>query len=201
MEIKLLTNPSDTEIEEIIQIHMKVLTESFLNNFGNKFLEIIYKNLSKSKNTIILIVKNEKIDGFALATKNYSDFFADALAKKIIGVMLEVLKGIIKKPTITPKLLRSVPEMLFKKNEPHAELQFIAISPNLQGRGFGTLILNKLDEEFSKIGVNSYLVGTKEDNTLSNNFYKKNGFIFSHTKKFFGDTLNYYDSPSKLFRQ
>ena len=86
---------------------------------------------------------------------------------------------------------------LFKtSNEtPHAELQFIAIKPEHQGKNIGTKLVDALNREFSKAHIKNYVVGTKSSDKLSNKFYQKLGFIKSYTKNYFGDELNFYISP------
>ncbi len=93
------------------------------------------------------------------------------------------------------RLVTSIPSIIFSKDKPHAELQFIAVLPEQQNKGLGKEMMGIMGSELVARGINQYYVGTKKDNILSNNFYQKHGFVFSHTKRYFGDTLNYYISP------
>lgn len=195
MEIKRIQNPNKKIIDEISRIHYSVLTESFLNNFGLNFLQIIYTNLLKSKNAILIVSEeNDNIIGYALAYSDYSKFFKTAISENFIMIGLIVLGKILQKPKILIKLVST----LFKSNTEteHAELQFIAVTPTNQGKNIGTKLIEKLNIEFGQSNIKNYFVGTKTDNLLSNNFYKKLGFKMIYTKKYFGDQLNFYISPN-----
>ncbi|MEQ1561654.1 MAG: GNAT family N-acetyltransferase [Nitrospira sp.] len=194
MEIKRITNYDPKTIGVVAGIHYKILTESFLNNFGLSFLEIIYKNLSESKYSIFLVIEEDKgIKGFLLAMTDYSHFLSEAISKNKIKIISIIIKSIIKKPSIAYKIATSLLEV--SKESPHAELQFVAILNGYQGLGWGTKILEKLNQEFKNVGIKKYVVGTKSENELSNKFYQKLGFVKTYTKTYFGEELNYYTSP------
>ncbi len=197
MEVKRINNIDESTLDSIVQIHLDTLTESFVNYFGRTFLKLSYKNLCSSKNTVCLIAtKNKDVLGFALAVKDYSRLTKDAVSKDFIRVCFIIGMRAILQPKVLIKLISSLPKMFFGADTKHAELQYIAVKPGLQGRGIGKLIIDDLGKEFKKEGVNNYLVGTKKENSNSNNFYIKNNFIFSHTGEYFSDTLNYYTSPN-----
>ena len=191
MEIKRLINPDSKTITKIAEIHQSVLIESFLNNFGLKFLEIIYKNLLLSPYTIFLVAyENEKITGFLLAVTDYSKFFKLATTKEKSKLVAITLKTLVLKPQITYKLISSLLQV--SKEESHAELQFIAILPDYQGQNIGTRLVDELKKAFLSFGIKKYYVGTKANDQLSNKFYLKVGFDKVYTKTYFGEKHNYY---------
>ena len=195
MEIQKITKVNEEIIEQISKIHLKVLEESFLNNFGIEFLNIIYKNLLESKNSIVLgSFERGKITGYLLAVIDYSKVLKVAVSKKLLYLTYLVIKTLIKNPKLAVKMITSI--LKAGKEDSHPELQFIAILPEEQGKNLGTKLIEELNREFLKIGIGEYFVGTKSSNELSNKFYLKLGFKLSHTKKYFGDDLNYYKSPS-----
>jgi len=153
-------------------------------------------NLLDCPDTIFIIAtENNRLIGFALAMTDYSKFLTTALKKDRSTLLLEIGWTLLKNPTTAFKLSFSLPGILLSSSHPHAELQFIAISPLYQGCGVGTQILSHLARELSSRKIKAYYVGTKAENTLSNQFYRKLGFQFSHSKKYFGDLFNYYVSP------
>ena len=109
-------------------------------------------------------------------------------------MILQIIISSLKNPLLLIKLIqwRLKPS---HKNKIKPELQFFAIDKKFQGQGWGKKLIKKLAEEFKKEEIKQYRVGTKADNTLSNNFYKKSGFEFFYKDNFFGDKFNYYISP------
>lgn len=196
MEIKRIREADDSIVEQIVVTHLLTLSDSFLNNFGKYFLKIIYQNSIDSEDSICLILsENEKVEGFALATKNYSTFFKNALRKNKVSLLINILKESIFNPKNILLLTKSLPNLLFSKEEPRAELQFIAVSTSQQGKGYGSSLVRKLTEELSDIGINQFYVGTQSSDPLSNKFYQKMGFTKQFEKTYFGKKLNYYLSP------
>ncbi len=194
MEIKRINNSDPQIAEEIAKIHQSVLIDSFLNNFGLKFLKIIYENLLQSNDSITLVSEeNGKITGFLVAVPDYSKFLKIATSKKKIRLLDTILMTLKWKPWLTYKIIFS----LFKvsKENPHTELQFIAVVPEYQSQGIGTKLIDQLKKELTGLGIKKYLVGTKSSDELSNKFYQRLGFTKAYTKKYFGDELNYYLSP------
>jgi ribosomal protein S18 acetylase RimI-like enzyme len=58
--------------------------------------------------------------------------------------------------------------------EPHSYLAFIAVSPEFQGAGLGSLILNATLQKIDAAGTSAYVENSRERNTL---FYQRAGFI------------------------
>lgn len=193
MEIRKLNNSDADKIPEVSNIHFTILNESFLNNFGEKFLDIVYKNLLQSNNSILLAsFENNKITGFLLALKDYSKFFKTSLSNQKLRLVFLIFKKILLKPILLWKIFVSL--FTLSKEKPHAELQFIAVIKSEQGKNIGTKLMQELCVELKRSGINEYFVGTKSSNELSNRFYIKNNFTKSYTKKYFGDELNFYKS-------
>jgi len=193
MEIKRVQKSNKKIIREISRIHYSVLTESFLNNFGLDFLERIYTNLLESKDCILLVCEeNEVVVGYALAFTDYSKFFQTAISKKIL-LGLSVVATLLRKPSFIKKILPSI--LKRQKEGNHAELQFIAVTQENRGKNIGTKLIEQLNLELKLKGIKNYLVGTKSENILSNQFYKKIGFKHVSVKYYFGDKLNFYISP------
>ncbi len=194
MEIKKITRGSDEAVDQISSIHLNVLGESFLNNFGIDFLKIIYRNLIESQNSIVLgSFEDKKITGYLLAVRDYSKFLKTTTSNRKLSLTYIVIKTVLRKPELLKKILTSLVKT--RDENSHAELQFIALLPEAQGKNLGTELVQELNREFLKIGIKEYIVGTKSSNELSNKFYNRLGFMLSHKKEYFGDELNYYKSP------
>jgi ribosomal protein S18 acetylase RimI-like enzyme len=186
-------NPS--ELEQVVNLHYKVLDESFLNNFGKNFLRIAYRtNVSSKNNIVILVKKNDEVIGYLVATIDGDKFNQEIINKNFLALSWEIFKASLTNPKLALKVIK------WKFKPPHEnkikpELQFIAIDPNNQGKGLGTKMLKMLNQEFRSQGIKQYRVGTKAQNKLSNAFYQKLGFKPFYQVELFGDRFNYYLSP------
>ena len=196
MRILKVQKLSQSELERIVNLHYKILDESFLNNFGKNFLKVVYLTIVPSKTNITILTKEgENVIGFLVATKNGDEFNQEVIQKNFLKLSWEILKSSF----LRPSLITRVIQWKFKpahQNKIKPELQFIAIDPRYQGQGIGTKMLKMLSQEFKKDGINQYRVGTKAQNELSNAFYQKLGFKEFYKNSFFGDDFNYYLSPS-----
>ena len=60
MKIKRVYDLTPTELKTIVNLHYQALNESFLNNFGKAFLSIVYQNIPKSKDNIVLLLQDNR---------------------------------------------------------------------------------------------------------------------------------------------
>ncbi|MBI2596290.1 GNAT family N-acetyltransferase [Candidatus Daviesbacteria bacterium] len=196
MHIQLTQNLNKSELSQITNLHYQVLKESFINNFGVNFLKIAYKNIVLNpKNIFFILRERRKIFGFLVATEDDAQFNKSVIYTNFSKLILEILKSFIPHPLLSLKLIPwFFSSIRIKQDLP--ELKFIAINPLLQRRGWGSKLLIKLNNEFQKRGIRNYRVGTKSMNKNSNNFYKKSGFSFLGKKQMFGDSFNFYISPT-----
>ena len=63
-----------------------------------------------------------------------------------------------------------------------AQIRFMAVEDNYQGKGYGSLILNHLEKVAKESGSNEILLHSRE---TAVNFYKKNGYFIRSKKVFF----------------
>lgn len=195
MQPTLITQLSQTDLDQIVKLHQTELKESFINNFGSGFLAVVYKTIISDNQNIFLTIKdNTKVVGFLVATVDGDKFNQKIINNNFLKLSCQIIKSSLFKPLILIKLINW---FLTKniKNKLAPELQFIAIDHTHQGKGLGTMLIKQLNNEFKKRGINKYRVGTKALNVLSNNFYKKLDFKYTHQEQFFGDIFNYYLSP------
>ena len=192
MQIIKINTFKDYQLKKIIDLHF---TESVLNLFGKKFLEIVYSNIPSNKNNIVLLAEDNKgnILGYLVATKDSVSFFKKIVSRNFLQLSIQVLLASLTNPN-----LLSLALSLFGRKRSfyiRAELQFIAVDRNHQGKGIGTKLLKRLHFEFKKNKISVYRVGTKSSNKKSNQFYLKNNFKYVYRAKVFNDYHNFYLSP------
>ena len=55
-------------------------------------------------------------------------------------------------------------------------IYYIAIKPEYQGKGFGSLLVNEIEREAYKSKVDLLIATTTRENTISQKFFRKHGF-------------------------
>lgn len=198
MRIKRVYNLTQPELEDIVNLHLEMLHDSFLNNLGKNFLRIVYSDLGKNKKNIFLVLKKQdNVIGYLVATKDSASFTPDIIKSKFPELSFEILKASVKKPLLILKIAKWLAIPKLKEDHP-AELLFIAIDKKEQLKGYGTKLISQLYKDLKNDKVEFLKVGTKSDNPYSNAFYKKLNFKFLQKKIIFDDDFNYYLSP-KIF--
>lgn len=193
----ILLKKSDNEIfQSLVLIHQKVLTESVLSRFGNRFLLILYRTIYSDSNVYIhLVLLKRKIIGFSVVTTDISLFYKKIFLSGFVNLSWEAIKHLNGNMRLIFNVLLWI---ISKKKDNHqsSELQFLAILPEYQGHGLGTRLIKTLKEELRKKNVPAFKVGTKATNVTANNFYIKKGFKFLYQQNIFGDKFNYYISKT-----
>jgi ribosomal protein S18 acetylase RimI-like enzyme len=181
-----------SEIEQIVKLHQKILNESVLNKFGYSFLFIIYKSIPENPQNIVLVLRDKKkIVGFTVATLDSSNFYKKIVNNNFLLLSLAIIKTIILNPLLLYQVMSWILNKSSSKKYP-AELQFIALDSNYQGKGLGTKMVKELVKLFKSSNINYFKVGTKKNNLLSNKFYRKLGYKYLFSEKILGDDFNYY---------
>ena len=187
---------SPEELTEIVAIHFQALNESFLNNFGFNFVRTIYQELISDPTNLVLIVKeDEHIVAYLVMFLNADQQLLKIITNNWLFFLRQAIRTLLVNPRLLIRALDSKDILQSHDEKGEAEIQFFAVDKNFLGKGTGTKMIRELNDRLKRLMINHYLVGTKKNNPLSNRFYLKNGFIFTHELKIFGETLNYYRSP------
>jgi ribosomal protein S18 acetylase RimI-like enzyme len=195
MKIEKVNKLSTPDLVEIISLHKTVLNDSVLNKLGDDFLNLVYQEFAEGEKKVMLIVrKNRHIVGVLTASISNDGFYKDLMGKNI----LLTLKIALRIGFFNTKLFLTILQLLFfsRNDILDAELYFLAVDSKFQRQGIGTMLLNRLNEEFARQGIKKFIVFTKSKNLTSNNFYKKLKFKYLYSDLVLGDKLNFYESPS-----
>jgi GNAT superfamily N-acetyltransferase len=179
----------------IAELHKIGIPTGFISSLNINVVRKLYEKIIEEG--IVYVLKDEKgkIIGFISCVLDTKHFYKKFIFKNFWIVL----------PFFLPKVfslsfLKKVFETLTapsktesKKELEVPELLSIVISPNVQARGLGKVLLDTLESDLRKRGINSYKVVAGEKLEAANKFYKKNGFVlFDKTEIHRGDISNVY---------
>src|SRR5688500_2884463 len=94
--IQKLTKPA---LEDITNLHFKVLQESFINRFGIEFVKESYLSILKNPENIFLaLTEKDKLIGYLVATPSGERFNRKAFFQSFWKLFFEMLKSFAKNP-------------------------------------------------------------------------------------------------------
>lgn len=131
----------------------------------------------------LLIAEDEKkrLLGFIAYSNDYSRFYKKLLKSHIIQFAVCSIVVVIKHPSFIKRLVGAFKKSSeVRREEKYVELASIGVDPELEGKGIGSHLIDKLKEitDFSKYAYIS-LETDAEKNEWANKFYIKNGFVLN----------------------
>ncbi len=196
MKPRKVHNLNPQELNQIVNLHLEVLPESFINNFGKNFLRSAYDTMAKDPNNIFLLLKqDEQVIGFLVAAKDGGKFTRNVVLKLPFQTIRNIFIQSLRQPLLVLLLIRWLITSIGHKFRIKTDLKYIAIQPGYQGRGLGSRLIKQLEQVLIKSQIGQFLVGTKAANLLSNRFYRKLDFEKIGERKFFDDSYIFYLSP------
>src|SRR5690349_15628095 len=101
MKLQQVQKLSPSELEQIVNLQLKILPDSIINKVGKKFLELVYSFSVKDKDRILIILKdNDKVIGFALTSRNTHNFYRKIVGQNRPGAYLLMAAGFLKDPPL-----------------------------------------------------------------------------------------------------
>jgi ribosomal protein S18 acetylase RimI-like enzyme len=189
MKIRNINNESD--LDKIVDIHIKAFSGFFLTKMGKSFLKAYYNVVISYTGGILLAYDNDDgittgfVSGFFEPKQFYS--YMSTCKKRFIA---PILLAIIKNPALIPdvyKNIRKVESFDIKEYLPAnngVELSSIAVNPDYSGGGVGKLLVDSFCDHVKEKDINYiYLTTDAKNNERVNKFYQKYGFVL--TKTFF----------------
>ena len=181
-----LVKKNDREIvNQIVRIHIQAFKGFFLTFLGEGFLRQLYLGYSEDRNSGIFVARS--VDGSILGFLAYSNdlagFYKNLIKRRLVLFAWYSMLVVFKDPKSMKRLLRAfLKPGESVRDERYCELASIAVDPDYNSRGIGTLLINELKAEvdFSQRGYIT-LETDAENNDSANAFYKKNGFELFRT--------------------
>lgn len=174
-------------------LHIEALPDGFLPMLGQDFLKILYHGmLEHGLGFGFVYTIDDKVVGFALASKDTSQLFREIVRKKWYLLAPAVFKKIIRAPSILMKIFETLSYPSKGSNEGDAELLVIAVDKDYRGKRIGSELISSLNDRFMRENINEYKVSVYSDNKNANEFYKSIGFRFGHSLSMYQKEFNVF---------
>lgn len=194
----IIRNMAKTDLNEVVQIHIRAFPDFFLTSLGEGFLYELFKNFLHDDSSISKVVEKDKhIKGYEVGSLNPDILFRKMLFHKGYMFLFYSVKALIKNPVfVSQKMLYA---LRYRGEQPQklinsALLSSIGVDPLSSKNGYGSMLIKAFcDEAFSKNASAVYLTTDINENDSVNSFYIKNGFkldgVIKQTK---GRIMNRY---------
>jgi ribosomal protein S18 acetylase RimI-like enzyme len=179
------------DANEITAIHLASFPGFFLTDLGEDVLKVFYAALIQDNSSIVWGLKNDQtLVGFFVASKIPSGLYTRIFKKHFFSFFVPLTISFLKNISLVGRMITSVTssKSYVVPSENSTSLLSICVSPSFAGKGFGKLLLVKLEDELMLQKIKGYYLTTdKENNLATNHFYLSNGFklfdIFSQGKR------------------
>jgi GNAT superfamily N-acetyltransferase len=168
-----------SDIDQVIDIHLKSFTGFFLSFLGKSFLRELYRAIICDKSGISLVYEEESgITGFVAGIYNAAGFFRRILKKYWWRFGKAAVLPALRQPGIIPRLIRAFQKPdEYQEGEDHAVLLSIAVLPGQQGKGIGKALVEGFLRAVKNNRVEQVSLTTdKNNNEYVNSFYQRIGF-------------------------
>ena len=173
----LLGNKKDSI--QIAKIHKQEINQGFLSQLGIKFLSKLYEAMILSKNSFVVVAKEENnVIGFISGCSNVKNFYKDFLKKYTFWAIIILLPKFLNLTTIK-KIFETLKYSKKEENDlPETELLVIAVKKEFHGQGVAIKMFNFFINELKKRNIKKFRVVVGENLSRAIGFYEKVGFKF-----------------------
>lgn len=165
------------DVDKIVLIHKSAFKDFFLTSLGDKFLTAYYSCFIKSSDAVVLCAEeNDRLLGFAAATKLCKGFNGRLIKNNAIKFMLVALRLLFTEPSALVRLVKNFTKKSaeVEDDEDYGELYSIGVDSCAQGRGLGKALLTETEKQ---MGIEKLSLTTDyNDNESTIAFYKKCGY-------------------------
>jgi GNAT superfamily N-acetyltransferase len=168
-------------IQRAVQVHLAAFPDFFLTFLGPRFLKEFYHSFTEDSAGIGFVAhdpQTKQVYGVIVGPFNPAGYFKRLLKRKWPAFCLASLTAVFKKPSVIGRLFRAV---FYRGDAPKAQglslLSSIAVSPDIQSKGLGKLLVGAFIEEVRRRnGKGVFLTTDAENNDRVNQFYRNLGF-------------------------
>lgn len=190
----LIRRMEESDIEDVVRLHLADMGSSFFARIGKDFLTLLYRSSLKSKLSAgFVFVRDGKIRGFIFGATDTSSLFRDVMVKNFIRFTFSTVRFILKNPSEIPTILET---FLYSSKtalkDIRAEMLFISIEPEFRKKKISSALVTAILRDFKKRGVKMAKVTAETDNPGPNLLLTSYGFTLDKVFRFYGKEMNLY---------
>lgn len=177
-------------LDDIVELHIKYIGDSFFTYLGRKFLTIIYSKLilSRHASTYVYMVDN-KIIGYISFVLNKKSIFLQILFTKCFSILFSLnVKTFLK---CIFYCFNSI-EYILKKQYCKSELLFIAVDDTHRNNKTASKLIDFAETVLRKNNIPKVQVSVNDDNFVCQNLVKNKKYIFYRLFNFYGKKMRMY---------
>ena len=178
-EIRLKSNNFlDTEIRQVAELHVNFLNTGFLSQLGSGFLFYLYKAMSKSAvSDLVIAKKRDEVVGFVTGSSSLKPIYSYMVRHYFIQIVFNIaphLFNIYKVKKIIEILFYSKNKSS-KKNFPKTELLSLVVTKQTRRTGVAKKLFDELIIQFKQREVLDFKIVVGERLEGAQRFYEKMG--------------------------
>ena len=174
----------ESDIEAVVEIHLKAFPGFFLSFLGRRFLVLLYRCIRAAPEGIVLVAAGDDgIHGFAAGVTSQTSFYKRLLRRHWWSFATSAVGAAVRSPSVIPRLVRALRRPAEAgQSAAAAALMSIGVRPESGGKGVGGRLLDAFCDQMAARGVASVCLTTdRDDNAPARRFYEKNGFHFANS--------------------
>jgi len=167
-----------SDIQKIIGLHLSSFDKNhFSAEFSEEMLNRYFKNLLELNdfNFVFYDDEQEELLGYVIAGYNSREAVNKFIKKNYFAVIFTLVRN----PRFLPEKVSEISEKIFGTNyekKAKCRLYLIAVNKKYKGKGIGKQLINHLENEIHKTGLNLYGLSVRKDNKEAIGFYNQNGY-------------------------
>ncbi|MDD5021377.1 MAG: GNAT family N-acetyltransferase [Endomicrobiaceae bacterium] len=179
-----------SDLDYIVDLHIKYIGDSFFTYLGRKFLKIIYSELilSKYASTYLYAVDNKTI-GYISFVLNKKIIFIKILFTRCLSIIF-----CLNFKTFLKCIFYCFNSMgyILKKQYCKSELLFIAVDDTYRNNRIASKLIDLAEIVMRQNNIFKVQVSINDDNFVSQNLVKDNKYIFYKLFNFYGKKMRMY---------
>jgi len=169
----MIRKAKGNDINNIIRLHLKTFGKNHFSTVFTKKMLKRYFELLLSMNEFNFVYYSDDghlLLGYIIAGFKSQNAVSQFTRERFWLLILTLIKN--------PKFIsEKVIELLNRKERKvKCRLYLIGVDNNSKGKGIGKELVNQLETELKKNGINEYGLSVRKDNTEAIGFYNKSGY-------------------------
>lgn len=179
-----------SDLEIIVDMHIKYIGDSFFSYLGKRFLKIIYSELISSKYaSSYLYIENNRVVGYISFVLNKKSIFIKILFLKCFAILFSLSFRTFFKCIFY--CFNSI-EYILKKQYCKAEFLFIAVDPAFRNNNIASELIDFAETILKQKNIYKIQVSVCDSNQISQNLLKNKNYIFYRIINFYGKKMHIY---------